>query len=389
MRRGNAIIAIVIAVLALIFFTFAIVYYAVFGQLFNMDKPTGGGTGLGCIVPDQYFTDTSLANNPDGVIARLGGRYPAAKTNETYIREVLSRGQQEGINPVIPLAIWAGEQGFANPEKAFGYGYRDSGTISGVTAWSAQLDGVYRSIKLAVSSKTPYDSPEGTNNFTRLFYHYTTAMRNVYQKAGNSWNENTQYSDGSYPVKNRLAVIRLLLPQQIECASTTLAGTNNGNDGVPLFKQGDSKYAGQPYDGSTISRSGCCTVSAAMVLRFHQIDVDPISISAYSASHGYYTLGQGTDHAGLYKKLAGQYNLEFENLGTNWDKTISYLKQGKPILARGEGAEPYTSGGHCIVITGYDERTGMVRINNPARGDGPYPLSTMKALTTVMYFLGR
>jgi len=330
---------------------------------------------------------TSLADDPDAVVSRLSSRYKSAKVNEKYIREVLSRGKSEGINPAIPLAIWAGEQTFSSPEKAFGYGYRDSGTIRGVTEWAAQLNGVYRSIRSAIEGKAPYDDPENTNTFTRLFYHYTTAMRVVYQKSGNSWDENVSYSDNSFPVKNRLSVIRLLSPEQVECNATVLVSAATGNDGVPLFKQGDARYGSKPYASSTIKKSGCCTVSAAMVLSFYNITADPVSVSDYSASHGYYVPGQGTDHASLYKSLADSYGLRFENLGTNWDKALDYLKKGKPILARGEGAEPYTSGGHCIVITGYDKSSGMIRINNPSKGDGPYTLTKLKSLTTVMYVI--
>lgn len=56
-KRGNAIIAVVIAVLVLVLFAFAIVYYAVFGQLFAMDKPTGNGIGSNCAGSIDYVKD--------------------------------------------------------------------------------------------------------------------------------------------------------------------------------------------------------------------------------------------------------------------------------------------------------------------------------------------
>lgn len=74
MRRGNAIVAIIIAVLALIFFTFAIVYYAVFGQLFNMDKPAGNGTGTNCAGSIDYVKDPQyLVWVKDAASKYLGG----------------------------------------------------------------------------------------------------------------------------------------------------------------------------------------------------------------------------------------------------------------------------------------------------------------------------
>ncbi|MDO8650100.1 MAG: transglycosylase SLT domain-containing protein [Candidatus Berkelbacteria bacterium] len=74
MRRGNAIIAIVVGVLALIFFIFAIVYYAVFGLLPKLDKPTSGGTSINCAGSIDYVKDPQyLVWVKDAASKYLGG----------------------------------------------------------------------------------------------------------------------------------------------------------------------------------------------------------------------------------------------------------------------------------------------------------------------------
>lgn len=392
-RKGIGLVTILVIVVLVIFLFGGILSFIFIGANIGglLDKATGVATaGSGCFVSNSAFTDTSIVSKKDEVIAKITQKWPNAKQNEKYIREVFDRGEKEGINPLVPLSIWLGEQIFGSPEKAFSYGHLDSGKIRGVDGWKQQLDGVFSSLNKVLKNSYPYDTPIGTNNFTRLFFHYTTAMKYVYENNGNSWNEEGEYTDGSKPVKVRLSLFRLVAESQITCEQKTLvAGSRTGNDGVPLYKQVDYKQA---YGSSTIAASGCCTVSATMVMNFFRINVDPVEISNISNSNGYYIPGQGTNHAGLYPFLANRYKdegLKFENLGTNWNKAISYLKGGKPLIARGQGVQPYTKSGHCIVLTGYDEANDMIRINNPASGDGPYKLGFMKQYTTVIYYLGK
>lgn len=384
-RPGIAAVIIIVGVMVILIGAIAMPILIVGNWLGGgLDKATGAGgpSGYGCIVADKYFTDISITTKQNEAINIITSNWPAAKTNEKFIKEVFERGKKENINPLIPLAIWAGEQGFSNPEKAFGYGYRDSGTINGVTSWNAQLNGVYKSIRDTINVSGNYVSPSDGNRFTRLFYNYTTAMRVIYQDSGNVWDEEAKYKDGSKPLKARLAVFRKAAPEQIACAQVLVAGARAGNDGVPLYKQGDFP---QKYGSSTIAESGCCTVSATMVLNYLGVSVDPVTLSNLSASNGYYVPGSGTNHNGLYPFLANKYRLNLSNLGTNWDRTLSALKKGQPVIARGQGAQPFTSSGHCIVLTGYDDKTGLVRVNNPASGDGPYQLNILKKQVTVLY----
>ena len=193
------------------------------GSLAKFDG--SGGMGNGCVLSDTGFKDTSLATNPEQTYNTLAAKYPAASQQKDKILQILSTGKDKGINPVVPLAIWNGEQGFKNPDDAFGYGNLDSGTLSGTQKWDYQLSHVYGAISDAINNTKNYTDNDpaikDTNIFTRLFWHYTTAMKVVYTNSGNKWDENAEYTDGSKPVKNRMGVVELLDPSQIVCATRT------------------------------------------------------------------------------------------------------------------------------------------------------------------------
>ncbi len=201
-----------------------VIFGAVFlGQWANsrdapLTKPTGGYAGE-CILLDQYFKDTSIADDPKKTLDALVARYPNAKKVEDNIRAVLAKGKTEGINPAMPLAIWWGEQNFLSPEKAFGYGYRDSGKIPAADNWEFQLAGVYRAISDAINARGNYTKKEearGQDNiFTRLFFTYATAMRQSYIRSGYRW----LGTEG--PVAARVGVLQTLVPQQLSCNQPT------------------------------------------------------------------------------------------------------------------------------------------------------------------------
>lgn len=75
MRRGNTIIAIVVGVLALIFFTFAIVYYAVYGILPSMAKSAG----------EALFGGSASAQNTSSVALETVDCAKVAKVPTIYL----------------------------------------------------------------------------------------------------------------------------------------------------------------------------------------------------------------------------------------------------------------------------------------------------------------
>lgn len=245
MRRGSAVL-IIIGVIAALFLLFSFTFpFLLLGRYSGgtMNKAVGGSPSGGCIIPDQFFTDTSLANNPDEVINKLkekyGDRIPKVETN---IRQVLQVGKEQGLNPAIVLAMWNGESSFRQDllNSAFGFGNTDSGVISGTQKWEAQLDGIYSRLKKARDNESPYVEPKGTEIMTRLWYNYTTALKMAYTQANNAWVEKTSitFQGRTYddPVGDRMVILRLLVPNQLQCkTATTYSG--NGLSTCPNVRQ--------------------------------------------------------------------------------------------------------------------------------------------------------
>jgi len=251
-RRGGAgaAIAIVLAILALVFLGLGLAIfqsYRLLGMLIPggtgegsggpyLSSGTRAGPGVACFLADEYFRDTSVSDDKDTLI-KLRGVIGPRKFNALLpnIQELLSTAKQKNINAVIPLGLWNGETSYEpkRVKKAFGYGFRDSGTLPGVRNWDVQIKGVLAKIEDAIQGRGLYPPvPNGPNlTFTRLFYHYTTAMGELYDANNYRWVVNaTWYGKGQYagltsqPVKHRVPIMQALKGNQIKCddpAATT------------------------------------------------------------------------------------------------------------------------------------------------------------------------
>lgn len=240
-------VAIVVAILALIFLGLGIAIFQLWNQA-TIIKPGGSdggpylsdgsraGPGVACIVANEYFRDTSVSDDRDTLVKlrNLMGPAKFAAIN-LNIRDLLVTAKNKNINAIVPLGIWRGETSY-NPRwlhKAFGAGNQDSGTVPGSQGWNSQLNsektGVLSRIEHAINGtglytpiKPPIQGPDLI--FTRLFYRYTTAMKELYDANGHRWVVNaTWYGQGQYagltdtPVRHRLSVMQALKPSQIKC----------------------------------------------------------------------------------------------------------------------------------------------------------------------------
>jgi len=150
-----------------------------------------------------------------------------------------------------------------------------------------------------------------------------------------------------------------ILPSGLGCAS------------VPLYRQNQEPWASVSYGcgGTTISSSGCGVTSAAMVLKYYGVDTNPAILANLSLNSGYRTCGSGTAH-GFFPWIADYYGLQSQN-NIGWNAILENLNNGRPVIVSGQGSEPFTSSGHFIVLTCYNE-DGTISINDPARGIGIY-----------------
>ncbi|OGD65009.1 hypothetical protein A2215_00320 [Candidatus Berkelbacteria bacterium RIFOXYA2_FULL_43_10] len=154
----------------------------------------------------------------------------------------------------------------------------------------------------------------------------------------------------------------------VDCNSDTQSGSC-GN--VPLYRQcsspwGDDSYGRRSAGVATICSSGCGPTSLAMVLKFNGINITPAETALYSLNNGHRINYEGTNSS-LFSAMAKKHNLKFEAL--DWDSAKEILNQKKPLLV-GVRGEPFSSGGHYIVLTCLTNNT--VSINDP----GPRKLTS-------------
>lgn len=164
---------------------------------------------------------------------------------------------------------------------------------------------------------------------------------------------------------------------------------SRGTNGVPYFNQGDPKYGSQRIytDSRPFRQWGCCPTSLAMILRYYDKPVDPIVVGKLIIAKGDYH-GNGTEHQ-AFPDVAKAYNLTYKEI--NLETAKQYLQQGKPILSRGKGSNPYSPGGHCVVFVSYDQYSNTFMVNNPSRnhGGGPFTEAQIrKTSNATFYYIG-
>lgn len=140
--------------------------------------------------------------------------------------------------------------------------------------------------------------------------------------------------------------------------------------------QTDSRWKNKPYrvkgENSTIGGSGCGPSCAAMVIEtLTGKTYTPEDACAWSVSHGYKALNQGTYYS-YFKPQFEAFGIKCDQLNwtntygypnhSNHEKALSMLKNGYYIIAcMGKGL--WTSSGHFVLLWWQD---GKVRINDPA-----------------------
>jgi hypothetical protein len=162
-------------------------------------------------------------------------------------------------------------------------------------------------------------------------------------------------------------------PEQNLATITGEKGCNN----VPFLKQCDPRWAKEDYGyGTTVCDAGCGVTAAAMVLNFYGKNVTPADLAQIALNKNYREKGGGTRH-GFFAFIAKENGLQTEK-DPSWDKAISSLKKGIPVIVSGNGPEPFTSKGHFIVLTCYNEKDHTISVNDPARNMAVYPESLIK-----------
>jgi len=132
----------------------------------------------------------------------------------------------------------------------------------------------------------------------------------------------------------------------------------------PLFLQFDPRWGYMPY-GKTgnLGSSGCGPACLSMAIFYltGNRDCTPDAIAQYSLDHNYYVEGVGTAWS-LMTAAPRLYGLKSYQIKWSESRLKSELDKGNIIICSVRPGD-FTSGGHFIVIYGYDENG--FKINDP------------------------
>ncbi len=135
------------------------------------------------------------------------------------------------------------------------------------------------------------------------------------------------------------------------------------SEGVPLFIQWDERWGYLRYAGNYAGLSACGPTCLSMVAYYLTGDAKytPVWMMEYAEANGHCGDRQGT-YWSLFTKGAVEMGFVVKELYLTERKLINTLNEGKLIILS-VGPGHFTSAGHFIVITGYED--GYFTVNDP------------------------
>lgn len=341
---------------------------------------TGAAPGSCALTNDGFSATNTPIKSADIVVQKLGSVYPILKDKKEQLGKIITKSIQAGINPALPIAIWGAEQTFENDEKAFGCGVYDKDKDGDIDQIYKRFDDegdkhgqiwcVLEQIGKAMKNEPPYNKPPGANYFTRLFYTYTGEMKQFYEMTKNRYG----YGYVADEKNNRIKILKMLVPEQVQCQGSPSERFANGSIRVPILLQCQQPWRDTPVGFNTgkgtVCDAGCGLTSAAMIVRyFKKNSITPVDIA-----------GQLGDYPEMkVSTIVAKNDLKLVE-GRQVDSTIKQfpswipeeIKNGHPILWRIE----QTSGGGYITNSGTRIHNGhyMVIVGTVPKKNGGFDL---------------
>lgn len=140
---------------------------------------------------------------------------------------------------------------------------------------------------------------------------------------------------------------------------TALAGA----DTVPMLYQWDARWGYTQYNENLMGLSGCGPTCLSMVCLYVLEDpaMTPQYLAKFSEENGYCTKGQGSSWT-LFSEGGPKLGVEVIEIPLDENRIIRNLEVGNPIVCS-MGPGDFTTGGHYIVMVGYED--GKIRVNDP------------------------
>ncbi|MGN0484325.1 MAG: C39 family peptidase [Lachnospiraceae bacterium] len=134
-------------------------------------------------------------------------------------------------------------------------------------------------------------------------------------------------------------------------------------ESVPLFMQWDERWGYKMYSGNLMGLTGCGPTCLSMVAVYLSGDtsMDPSWMADFSEEHGYVAEGNGSAWA-LFSEGGERLGFDVTEIPLDQQRIIDNLEVGNPIVAS-MGAGDFTTGGHFIVFSGYQD--GKIKVNDP------------------------
>jgi hypothetical protein len=169
-----------------------------------------------------------------------------------------------------------------------------------------------------------------------------------------------------------------------------------GFNSVVNFKQNDSRWGGLVYGYidkicdpvadkaetagastaccTSIQAAGCGPTALAMVLATMNQKVTPVETAKFMGTEGNGRIcNQGTNMNVTVSKLDSSPWSGFTSLYLQKENVVEYVKNRKPVIMLCKNCTGYrpdgttrSYGGHYLVLTGYDENTNKIYVNDPA-----------------------